>query len=108
MGARRTDLPALGARIREARDARGLSQKQLGDLLEEAQSNVSAYELGLVPVPADVLVKILRTLEIPSNEWADWMESEPAAASVSVVVGILADLGVPRERWGEHLAARAA
>jgi transcriptional regulator with XRE-family HTH domain len=73
MPRRCSDLPALGARLRAARDAKGLSQIALGEALGLAQATISAYERG-GEIDSSVLRAIASELEIPREEWGDLLD----------------------------------
>ena len=45
-------------RIRELREDNDLTQKQIADLLEVAQTTYSQYELGKRPLPIECLIKL--------------------------------------------------
>lgn len=68
--ARRARGSLLGARIKMARGARHLSQKNLSDLTGIAQPQLSQIELGSTQAPkADKIVEICRALGVS----ADWL-----------------------------------
>jgi Zn-dependent peptidase ImmA (M78 family) len=50
-----------------AREARGLSQKELADSLSVTQGRISKIEMGLLPVPADLLEALSRVLDYPKH-----------------------------------------
>lgn len=45
-------------RIRDMREDRDLSQKQVADALSVTQQAYSNYELGLRDIPTDILIKL--------------------------------------------------
>ena len=55
----------LGQRIRKAREARGLSQEELAELISRDQRSVSEYESGKRRIFAHDLPTIARALEVP-------------------------------------------
>lgn len=59
------DSKQLGERIRQAREARGLSQEQLAELISRDQRSVSEYENGKRRIYAHDLPTIAQALEIP-------------------------------------------
>jgi transcriptional regulator with XRE-family HTH domain len=61
-------LPGLGRRIKQAREARDLTQQQLADQIGTYFSQVSDWERDSRPPRADYLVAIARTLEV-SLDW---------------------------------------
>jgi transcriptional regulator with XRE-family HTH domain len=56
---------ALGQRIREAREAQGLSQMQLANRIERRQATVSDMEHGRMEPDATTLVRLAQALEKP-------------------------------------------
>lgn len=54
----------LGARIREARTKRGLSQRALADCICKCPSAVSGYENNTQVPPADTMISIARVLNV--------------------------------------------
>lgn len=56
---------ALGQRIREAREERGLSQMKLAQRIERRQATVSDMENGLMQPDATTLVVLAQVLEKP-------------------------------------------
>src|SRR5437588_8946588 len=50
-----------------AREARGLSQRELADSLGVTQGRISKIEMGLLPVPADLLETLSRILDYPGH-----------------------------------------
>src|SRR5437763_13814855 len=50
-----------------AREARGLSQKELADSPSVTQGRISKIEMGLLPVPDDLLEALSRVLDYPTR-----------------------------------------
>ncbi len=60
---------AVGGRLKEAREARGLSQADLGQRIGgRLQSAIAAYESGRNSIPGDLILPICRELSIRA-EW---------------------------------------
>lgn len=59
---------ALGARIAEARKAKGMTQVELAEELGVAQQTLAHYEVGRVRVPASLLPQIARALAVTVEE----------------------------------------
>jgi len=58
---------AMGERIKERRDERGMSQSDLGRAMGLSQYQISKYERGENRVPYDKLVSLIRALEVDAN-----------------------------------------
>lgn len=61
----------IGSRIRKYREERGLSQKQLAELIGVKNSRVSNWEQGLNRPDADILADICRALQVSPSELLD-------------------------------------
>jgi Zn-dependent peptidase ImmA (M78 family)/transcriptional regulator with XRE-family HTH domain len=57
----------IGGRLRQAREARGLTITSLAELLEVSKQAVSQYENGLGTPRAEVLAKAASVLKVPSH-----------------------------------------
>ena len=66
----RTDLPALGARLRAARLNAGMSQDALAQKMGVRQNAVSRWETG-VDLDASSLRRLLEAIGLPRSEWGD-------------------------------------
>lgn len=62
----------LGARIKEAREKRGLSQKELADRINRSVPTISNYETNFQVPPTDVLVSIALTLHVSISYLLEW------------------------------------
>ncbi len=61
----------LGSRMRELREKRGLSQKQLAEKIGRSNSAISSYECEAQIPPTDVLLSIAVALNVPINYFVD-------------------------------------
>ncbi len=61
----------IGNRIRKYRDDRGLSQKELADMIGVSNSRVSNWEQGINRPDADILANICRALNVSPSELLD-------------------------------------
>jgi DNA-binding XRE family transcriptional regulator len=59
---------SIGARISQLRKDKGMTQKELAERLEVSQPVVSDYENDVIRLPADIVGKIARVLEVTSDE----------------------------------------
>ena len=70
------DNKKIGENINTYRKAKKLTQKQLADLIDKAESSVQKYEKGETEVPISVLEKISTVLDIPLQYLLDWTKQE--------------------------------
>ena len=79
----------VGAFIRQKREEKGLSQKELGQKFEPAVTTqfVSNLERGITPVPAVHINALVRALEIREQELMILMEKEYAAKLTHKIAG---------------------
>lgn len=63
----------LGARIREIRKARGLTQEQLAEMIDVEQKHVSRIESGKNYPTIDRLEKVAAALKVPLMGFFDFM-----------------------------------
>ena len=61
----------IGSRIRRYREERGLSQKQLAELIGVKNNRVSNWEQGLNRPDADILATLCRALQVSPSELLD-------------------------------------
>lgn len=55
----------IGTRIKQAREALGISQQELAERIDRDQSAISSYEAGRRRFPADDLPLFAEALEVP-------------------------------------------
>lgn len=68
----------IGAKIKQARLAKGYTQEELGKLIGVQKSAVAKYEKGkIVNIKRSVLAKISKALEIPPVELVSDIEEKP-------------------------------
>lgn len=79
----------VGAFIRQKREEKGLSQKELGQKFEPAVTTqfVSNLERGITPVPAVHIQALVRALEMNESELMVLMEKEYAAKLTHKIAG---------------------
>lgn len=58
----------VGENLKQARVARGLTQKQLADEMHKYQSDYSEYETGKVQLDYEKIVFLCKRLEITPND----------------------------------------
>ena len=66
-----------GARIKELREAKGLTQEELAKLLNTKRQTVSKYEQGIITnIPSDRIQSIARILDATPEYILGWEQSE--------------------------------
>lgn len=58
---------SLGSRLKMARKAKRLTQKQLGDLVSVTGSAIGNYESGVSSPNEDILIRLMEILNIDAN-----------------------------------------
>lgn len=61
----------IGIRIRKFRELRGLSQKELADLIGVSNSRVSNWEQGINRPNADIISDLCKALDVSPSELLD-------------------------------------
>ena len=61
----------IGIRIRKYRELRGLSQKELADLIGVSNSRVSNWEQGINRPNADIISDLSKALDVSPSELLD-------------------------------------
>ena len=56
-----------GMRLKELREEKGVSQKQIADYLNIKQNTYSQYETGKRQLPIDVLIKLSRYYNVTTD-----------------------------------------
>lgn len=60
-------LNMYGQRIKELRTEKGLTQKQLAEVLNSTQKNVSKYELELLDLSTDLIIRICKFFDVSAD-----------------------------------------
>lgn len=61
------DMRAIGQRIKQAREAKGLTQEQLAEKVVLSASHISVIERGMKTPKLETLVEILNILNVDAN-----------------------------------------
>ncbi len=72
----RTEILKYG-RIRDIRNDRGLTQKQIAEILHVSQNTYSQYEIGTSRFPLDVVVKLAEFYDV-SMDYLVGLTDDPA------------------------------
>ncbi len=90
----------LGRRIRLARESKGLTQQEMGDLIGVSRSTVSYYEVGSIAPPVDILQKIIYALGLPSSFFFEQTESLPAMHTSPKKLPFFGK--IPASKWADR------
>lgn len=72
----------LGSRIKETREKRGLSQRELASKVNKSPSAISSYESNVQTPPTDVLISIARALHVSITYLVDWDNDDCFSAAI--------------------------
>jgi len=102
--------PALGAKLRAAREAAGLSQRQLAEQLHANQTSLSAWERGARIPPPRRMVEAARILHVDVDVLGDRLNRDGQDAMTCTIRELGAAIreariaaGLSREQLAEHL-----
>ncbi len=56
-----------GQRIKELRIEKGLSQQQLADELNTTQKNISKYELEVIDLSTELIIRLCKFFEVSAD-----------------------------------------
>ena len=60
-------MDILSRRIKEGRVAKGLTQKQLAEILNVKQNTLSQWENGIHEPPVEMIIRIAKALDCDAN-----------------------------------------
>ncbi len=73
----------LGTRIKETREKRGLTQRELAPIINKSSATVSSYETNIQTPPTDVLISIAQALRVSVTYLLD-MDSEDCLCTANL------------------------
>lgn len=79
------DYKKIGKNIYMYRKAKRLTQKQLADLIDRAESTIQKYEKGDIEIPNSVLQSLATALDVTYNNLVDWNIQE---STNEIIAGI--------------------
>jgi len=82
----------LGARIKEIRKARGLTQEQLAEMIDVEQKHVSRIESGKNFPSIDLLEKMAAALNVPLMGFFDFLHLEEEDEGIVNLEAMLMEL----------------
>jgi transcriptional regulator with XRE-family HTH domain len=98
------DQKAIGRRLREIRESRGITQVELASRLKTKQALISAYELGNVRMHGALIAAFAQTLDATADEILG-IESKKRTGNANDrrVVRLLQDINVLSKRERDTL-----
>ena len=63
-------MSELGERLKALRNSKGLTQKQLGELIHKSKAAVGSYEQGVQAPPTDVLISLAKIFHVSLDDLA--------------------------------------
>ena len=88
----------LGARIREIRKARGLTQEQLAEKVDIEQKHVSRIEVGKNYPTIDRLEKMAVALDVPLASFFEFLHLGNVSDRAKNIEELMKELDVPSQR----------
>lgn len=61
-------MSELGERLKVLRNSKGLTQKQLGEMIHKSKAAVGSYEQGVQAPPTDVLISLARIFRVSLDD----------------------------------------
>ncbi len=99
MSSNRTELQIMGKRISEIRKSKGLTQKQLGDLIYASDKTISKWERGIVAPDITVLKSLSDKLEISLDELLFEKKNETLERNEAIAQGINIYTKKAKRKW---------
>lgn len=95
----KTTKELLGARIKELRKARGLSQEELAEKIGVEPSHMSRLEIGKSYPSIDRLEKIAITLNVPLKDFFEFMHLEDAGDRMESIDNLAKGLSDEQQKF---------
>ena len=95
----KTTKELLGARIKELRKSRGLSQEELAEKIGVEPQHMSRLEIGKSYPSLDRLEKIAIALDVPLKDFFEFMHLEDADDRLESIQEMTKGLGEEQQRF---------
>ena len=92
------DLKAVGQRIKEVREAKGLTQEDLADIVDLSPTHVSVIERGLKVAKLDTFVAIANALDVSADVLLIDVVAQSTNGATNELAEIIAKLPVKEKR----------
>lgn len=92
------DLKAVGQRIKEAREAKGLTQEDLAAIVDMSPTHISVIERGLKVAKLDTFVAIANALDVSADVLLIDVVAQSTNGATNELAEIIAKLPVKEKR----------
>lgn len=92
------DLKAVGQRIKEAREAKGLTQEDLAAIVDMSPTHISVIERGLKVAKLDTFVAIANALDVSADVLLIDVVVQSTNGATNELAEIIAKLPVKEKR----------
>ena len=92
------DLKAVGQRIKEAREAKGLTQEDLAAIVDLSPTHVSVIERGLKVAKLDTFVAIANALDVSADSLLIDVVTQSTNGATNELANIIGKLPVKDKR----------
>ena len=92
------DLKAVGQRIKEAREAKGLTQEDLAAIVDLSPTHVSVIERGLKVAKLDTFVAIANALDVSADALLIDVVTQSTNGATNELAEVIAKLPVKEKR----------
>ena len=86
------DLGMIGKRIKAAREAAGMTQEELAEVLDMSTTHISVLERGVKPPKLETLIRIANVLQVSADTLLQDVVTNSAVGVANDVVRSISDM----------------
>ena len=86
------DLSMIGKRIKAAREAAGMTQEELAEVLDMSTTHISVLERGVKPPKLETLIRIANVLQVSADTLLQDVVTNSAVGVANDVVRSISDM----------------
>lgn len=86
------DLSTIGKRIKAAREAAGMTQEELAEVLDMSTTHISVLERGVKPPKLETLIRIANVLQVSADTLLQDVVTNSAVGVANDVVRSISDM----------------
>lgn len=86
------DLSMIGKRIKAAREAAGMTQEELAEVLDMSTTHISVLERGVKPPKLETLIRIANVLQVSADALLQDVVTNSAVGVANDVVRSISDM----------------